>query len=271
MRKSNVLKLLLSLALVGLMAYSVCAETRLRLATTTSTYNSGLLDVLIPPFEKANNCKVDVIAVGTGKALKLGERGDADVVMVHARAAEDKFVAQGFGVDRRDLMHNDFVIIGPANDPAGLKGSANALEAFKKLALGKASFISRGDDSGTNKKERYIWKEAGEKPDGKWYIEAGQGMGAVLQMADEKKAYTLSDRGTFIAYEGKIDLVVLFDGDQILYNPYGVMAVNPKKNPGVKFKLAQKFIDYLTGPEGQKIIGSYKLKGKQLFFPDVMK
>ena len=271
MRKNLVLSSILSLALVGVMTFSVYAETRLRLATTTSTENSGLLRVLIPPFEKANKCKVDVVAVGTGKALKLGERGDADVVMVHARAAEDKFVAQGFGVNRRDLMHNDFVIIGPADDPGGLKGSANALDAFKKIASGKAQFVSRGDDSGTNKKERYIWKEAGVKPSGKWYIEAGQGMGAVLRMADEKKAYTLSDRGTFIAFEDKIDLVILFEGDQILYNPYGVMAVNPKKNPGVKFKLAQKFIDYLTGPEGQKIIGDYKLKGKQLFFPDVMK
>jgi tungstate transport system substrate-binding protein len=271
MRKSHVLSVMLSLVLVGLMTLSLSAETRLRLATTTSTENSGLLNVLIPPFEKANNCKVDVVAVGTGKALKLGERGDADVVMVHARAAEDKFVEQGFGIYRRDLMHNDFVIIGPAKDPAGIKGTANAIETFKKIALGKAPFISRGDNSGTNKKEKYIWKEAGIKPEGKWYIEAGQGMGAVLRMADEKKAYTLSDRGTFIAFEDKIDLVILSEGDQILYNPYGVIAVNPKKNPGVKFKLAEKFIDYLTGPKGQKIIGSYKLKGKQLFFPDVMK
>jgi tungstate transport system substrate-binding protein len=250
---------------------SAHAETRLRMSTTTSTEASGLLPVLLAPFEKANNVKVDVIAVGTGKALKLGENGDVDVVFVHARAAEDKFVAQGYGVDRRDVMYNDFVIVGPKNDPAKLKEAKTAVGAFKRLAEGKADFISRADDSGTDKKEKQLWKAAGITPKGKWYVEAGRGMGAVLQMAFEKKAYTLSDRGTFIAYEGKIDLVILFQGDKALFNPYGVIAVNPKKYPKANYKMAEKFINYVTGPEGQKVIADYKKNGKQLFFPDAKK
>jgi tungstate transport system substrate-binding protein len=269
MKKSIVI--LIGIAMVSALAAGVNAETRLRMSTTTSTRNSGLLKVLLPPFEKANNCKVDVIAVGTGKALKLGARGDVDVVFVHARKAEDKFVADGYGVDRKDVMHNDFIIIGPKSDPDGLKKAKTAVEAFKLLARGKAEFISRGDDSGTNKKEKQLWKAAGITPKGKWYVEAGQGMGAVLMMAFNKKAYTLTDRGTYIAYEDKIDLVILFEGDKAMYNPYGIMAVNPKKFPKVNFALARKFIDYVTGPEGRKIIAGYKLKGKQLFFPDVIK
>ena len=214
---------------------------------------------------------MDVIAVGTGKALKLGANGDVDVVFVHARKAEDKFVADGNGVDRRDVMHNDFVVVGPKGDPAGLKKAKTAVDAFKLLAEGKAEFISRGDDSGTNKKEKQLWKAAGITPKGKWYVEAGQGMGAVLQMAFNKKAYTMADRGTYIAYEDKIDLVILFQGDKAMYNPYGIIAVNPKKFPKVNYDLAKKFINYVTGPEGQKIIKEYKKKGKQLFFPDAIK
>jgi tungstate transport system substrate-binding protein len=198
----------------------------------------------------------------------LGENGDVDVVFVHARPAEDKFVADGHGVDRRDVMYNDFVIVGPKSDPDGLKTAKTAVEAFKAIAKGKADFISRGDDSGTNKKEKRLWKAAGITPKGKWYIEAGQGMGAVLQMAFQKKAYTLTDRGTYLAFTGKIDLVVLFQGDKALFNPYGIIAVNPKKYPKVNYKMAKKFIDYVTGPKGQKIIGDYKRNGKQLFFPD---
>jgi tungstate transport system substrate-binding protein len=247
------------------------AEPRLRMSTTTSTENSGLLKVLLPPFEKEAGVKVDVISVGTGKALKLGENGDVDVVLVHARPAEDKFVSQGFGVDRRDVMYNDFVIVGPKSDPDGLKKAKTAVEAFKILAEGKAPFISRGDDSGTHKKEKSLWKKAGITPKGAWYIEAGQGMGAVLQMAFNKKGYTLTDRGTYISQEGKLDLVILFQGDKALFNPYGVIAVNPAKHPKTQFALAKKFIDYITGPEGQKIIGSYKVNGKQLFFPDAKK
>jgi tungstate transport system substrate-binding protein len=265
------LSVLGAIILLGVAITSTHAETRLRMSTTTSTEASGLLPVLLVPFEKANNVKVDVIAVGTGKALKLGENGDVDVVFVHARAAEDKFVAQGYGVDRRDVMYNDFVIVGPKNDPAKLKEAKTAVEAFKRLAEGKADFVSRGDDSGTDKKEKQLWKAAGIKPAGKWYIEAGQGMGQVLQMAFDKKGYTLADRGTFIAYEGKIDLVILFQGDKALFNPYGVIAVNPKKYPKADYKMAKKFIDYVTGPEGQKVIANYKKNGKQLFFPDAKK
>ncbi len=259
------------LALSILLVSVVHSQTRLRMSTTTSTEASGLLSVLLPPFEKANNLKVDVIAVGTGKSLKLGENGDVDVVFVHARAAEDKFVADGYGVDRRDVMYNDFIIVGPKNDPAGVKEAKNAVDAFTRLAAGKADFISRGDDSGTHQKEKELWKAAGITPKGKWYLEAGQGMGAVLQMAYDKKGYALADRGTFIAQEDKLDLVILFQGDRALFNPYGVIAVNPKKHPHTRFELAEKFINYVTGPEGQKIIADFKLNGKQLFFPDAKK
>jgi len=246
------------------------AETRLKMSTTTSTDNSGLLKVLLPPFEKANDCSVDVIAVGTGKALKLGENGDVDVVFVHARAAEDKFVAAGFGVDRRDVMHNDFVVVGPASDPAGLKQAKDSKDAFGRLNKGLASFISRGDDSGTHKKEKAIWKAAGITPSGSWYSEAGQGMGAVLQIADEKKGYALADRGTYIAYQDKVDLVVCFEGDAILFNPYGIIAVNPAKHAHAKYDLAKKFIDYVVGAQGQKIIAEFKVKEQQLFIPDAI-
>lgn len=242
------------------------AETRLRMSTTTSTENSGLLKVLLPPFEKANNCVVDVVSVGTGKALKLGENGDVDVVLVHSRPAENKFVADGFGVDRRDVMYNDYILVGPKDDPAKVKEAKSAVEAFKKIADAKAEFISRGDDSGTHKQEKEIWKAAGVKPEGKWYVEAGQGMGAVLQMAFDKKAYTLADRGTFGAYEKKIDLVILLEGDKALFNPYGVIAVNPEKHPKANYALAKKFIEYLTSPEGKKIIAEFKVNDKQLFF-----
>ena len=267
----GLVSLVCALGLIVVLSATALSETRLRMSTTTSTEQSGLLTALLPPFEKANNVKVDVIAVGTGKSLKLGENGDVDVVFVHARALEDKFVAEGFGVDRRDVMYNDYIIVGPKEDPAGLKGSKSAVEAFTKLAAGKADFISRGDESGTNQKEKEIWKAAGIKPQGKWYSEAGQGMGPVLQMAFDKKGYTLADRGTYLAYEGKTDLVILFEGDKALFNPYGIIAVNPKKHPGVKYDLATKFMDYVTGPEGQKIIGDFKINGKQLFFPDAKK
>lgn len=263
--------LLLTLIITGTVIYPGHCEDRLRMSTTTSTENSGLLSVLIPPFEKAHHVKVDVISVGTGKALKLGENGDVDVVLVHARPAEEKFVADGYGVDRRDVMYNDFVLVGPRNDPARVKEAKTAIEVFKRLAQGKADFISRGDDSGTHQLEKTLWKAADVSPKGKWYIEAGQGMGAVLQMAFNKNAYTLADRGTYIAYESKIDLPILFEGDKLLLNPYGVIAVNPAKHPEVKYELAKKFIDYLTGPEGQRIIGDFKLNDKPLFFPDAKK
>ncbi len=245
--------------------------SRLRLATTTSTDNSGLLNVLLPPFEKETGMKVDVIAVGTGKAITLGKNGDVDVIMVHARAREDAFVAAGYGVNRSNLMHNDFVIIGPADDPARIKGLSSAAEAFRRIAASSSDFVSRADDSGTNIKEKFIWKEAAITPSGKWYKESGQGMGAVITMANDMKAYTLSDRGTFLSMKSNIDLVVLVQGDKNLYNPYGVIAVNPKRHDGINYKGAMAFIKYLTSKEGQDIIRSYKKNGEQLFYPDVLK
>ncbi|HMN03398.1 MAG TPA: substrate-binding domain-containing protein [Geobacter anodireducens] len=253
-------------ALLMLVTVAV-AEERLKMSTTTSTQDSGLLKVLLPPFEKRNNVKVDVIAVGTGQALKLGEAGDVDVVFVHARKLEDKFVADGFGVNRKDVMYNDFVIIGPKNDPAGIAKAKTAAEALKLIAAKEASFISRGDKSGTHTKELDLWKSGGIEPKGNWYVEAGQGMGPVITMATERRAYTLTDRGTYNAFKGaKTDLVILFQGEKGLFNPYGIMAVNPKKFPHVKYDLAMKLIDYITGPEGLKIIADYKAHGEPVFF-----
>ncbi|MDO8444732.1 MAG: substrate-binding domain-containing protein [Deltaproteobacteria bacterium] len=247
---------------------SAHAETRLRMSTTTSTENSGLLKVLLPPFEKSCDCKVDVIAVGTGKALKLGETGDVDVVFVHARELEEKFVADGFGVNRKDVMYNDFVIIGPSSDPAGVKEVRTAAEAFSTISAKNAVFISRGDESGTHQKEKEIWEVAGGIPKGSWYVEAGQGMGEVINMATERQGYTLADRGTYIAYKKKSDLVLLYEGDKALFNPYGVIAVNPKKHPHVKYDLAMKLIEFLISKEGQGIIANFNVNGEQLFFPD---
>lgn len=247
---------------------SALAEERLRMSTTTSTENSGLLKVLLPPFEKRCDCIVDVVAVGTGKALKMGEMGDVDVVFVHARNLEDKFVADGFGVGRKDVMYNDFVIIGPSSDPAGVKGAGSAAEAFSSIAAKNAAFISRGDESGTHQKEKEIWKGAGLTPKGNWYVEAGQGMGEVIIMATEKLGYTLADRGTYIAYRKKSDLVLLYEGDKALFNPYGVIAVDPKRHPHVKYDLATKLADYLTSREGQGTIADFKINGEHLFFPN---
>ena len=255
------------LIVVGLFTTTAHADTRLKMSTTTSTQDSGLLKVLLPPFEKANNCKVDVIAVGTGQALKSGESGDVDVVFVHARTMEDKFVADGFGVNRRDVMYNDFVIIGPKNDPAGIASAKSAAEALKLIAARQATFVSRGDKSGTHTKERELWKLAGVEPKAAWYLEAGQGMGPVITMATESRAYTLTDRGTYNAFKGaKTDLAILFQGEKGLFNPYGIIAVNPKKFPHAQFDLATKLIDYITGPEGQRIISAFKAHGEPVFF-----
>jgi tungstate transport system substrate-binding protein len=256
----------LLLLLVVLTALPAGAEERLRMSTTTSTENSGLLSVLLPPFEKKFDCKVDVVAVGTGKALKLGEAGDVDVVFVHARSLEDKFVANGFGVNRRNVMYNDFVLLGPRDDPAGAGKAKSATDAYRAIAAKGIPFISRGDESGTHQKEKEIWASAGVVPRGAWYIEAGQGMGEVITMATEKRGYTLSDRGTYIAFRKKTDLVVVRQGDKNLWNPYGIIAVNPKKHAHVKFDLAMKFIDFVTGPEGQSLIAGFKVDGEPLFF-----
>jgi tungstate transport system substrate-binding protein len=263
-------KLVLLLPLISLLLTVACGQEALTLATTTSTYDSGLLNVLLPPFEKANHVKVKVVAVGTGQALALGRRGDADVVLVHARAQEDKFVAQGHGIDRRDVMYNDFVIVGPPSDPAGIKGMKSAAAAFARIAQAKATFVSRGDDSGTHSKEKAIWAKAGLSPSsGAWYLSVGQGMGQTLTLAGEKGAYTLSDRGTYLAYQGKLNLTILVEGDEMLFNPYGVMAVNPSRHPQIKYDLALKFIDYITSPEARRIIAEFGKEkyGQPLFFP----
>lgn len=243
------------------------ASEHLRLATTTSTENSGLLAELIPPFEQANDCQVDVIAVGTGKAIKLGETGDVDVILVHARSKEDKFVDEGYGVDRRDVMYNDFVILGPENDPAGIKGMQDAASAMGKIAGAKATFVSRGDDSGTHTREKQLWKAAGVTPAGDWYLEAGRGMGEVIIMASERQGYTLSDRATYLAFkEKKNPLRIVVEGDERMFNPYGVIMVNPQKHPHVKIELAEKFIDFLTSAEGKALIKGYHRSGEQLFY-----
>jgi len=265
-RISRISETLLVLVLLLLTALQAGAEERLRMSTTTSTENSGLLAVLLPPFEKRFGCKVDVVAVGTGKALKLGEAGDVDVVFVHARALEDKFVANGFGVNRRDVMFNDFVVVGPPGDPAGVGKTQSALEAFRAISSKGSPFISRGDESGTHQKEKEIWASAGIVPKGAWYAEAGQGMGEVLTMAAQKRGYTLSDRGTYIAFRKKTDLVVVRQGDKNLWNPYGIIAVNPKKHAHVKYDLAMKLVEFVSGPEGRSLIAGYKVDGEQLFF-----
>lgn len=248
-------------------------EKEIILSTTTSTYDSGLLDELIPVFEKKYKISVTPIAVGTGEALKMGERGEVDVVLVHARSAEDKFVDEGFGVNRKDVMHNDFVIIGPEEDPAEIKGNENVTEAFKKMSEKQMLFISRGDDSGTHKKEIKIWEEAGVEPKGDWYLEAGQGMAGTIMIANEKDAYTLTDRGTYLAQQKNIQLKILFEGDPLLLNPYGIIAVNPDKHTNINYERAIKFIDFITSEEGQEIIKNFGIVkyGQPLFFPDVIK
>lgn len=266
--KKSTIIIAVVIIITGFWANGWTAE-RLRLSTTTSTDNTGLLAHILPPFEKKHNVKVDVIAVGTGKALKLAENGDVDVTMVHAPKAEFKFVKAGFGVNRRSLMANYFMIAGPSEDSAGVNKASTAEQAFQMIAKDKVPFVSRGDNSGTHMKELEIWKKAGIKPEGTWYIEAGSGMGAVLSMADEKKGYTLTDRGTYLKYLDKIQIRGIFErNSETLYNPYAVIAVNPARHPKVKYELAMALIAWLTSPDGQAMIGGFKDKtGKVLFTP----
>lgn len=243
----------------------------LTLATTTSTEDSGLLVFILPDFEREYGVKVEVIAVGTGQALKLGEDGNADVLLVHARSLEDEFMQAGHGVRREDVMYNDFVIVGPPEDPAGIAGMTDAAAALKQIAGNNSPFVSRGDDSGTHTKEQAVWQAAGLEPSGDWYISAGQGMGAVLTMADEQKAYTLSDRATYLArtLEGT-ELEVLVEGDPVLFNPYGVIAVDPQKSPKINAGLANTFIDWLISVPVQEKISEFGIDqfGAPLFIPD---
>ena len=286
------------IAAIFLMAWGVTAEDKIiKMSTTTSTQASGLLDVLLPELEKDTGIQVKVIAKGTGAAIRDGIDGNVDVIFVHAKAREDKFVSDGHGTKRYAIMHNDFVILGPAGDPAKIKGMAHTPEALKNIADSNALFISRGDDSGTHTKEQALWQETGvqiEKTTNtivkkgkrreinflhpasseKWYRSIGQGMGKTLMFADEKQAYTLADRGTYIKYKfGRdvpIELDVLCEGDPMLANPYGLIPINPKKHPHVKDKLAEQFAQWLISERGQAVIANYRLLGKQLFYPDAL-
>jgi tungstate transport system substrate-binding protein len=277
--------------------FNAGADEAIKMSTTTSTQASGLLDVLLPAFTKKTGVEVKVIAKGTGAAIRDGMDGNVDVIFVHAKAREENFIADGYGTKRYAVMHNDFVILGPPEDPAGIRGMHNAAEALEKIAAVGAKFISRGDDSGTHTKEQTLWAATGlplevetiyivrngERGEvsfthpagsGEWYLSIGQGMGKTIVYADEKRAYTLSDRGTYIKYRyGRnepLDLVILCEGDSALYNPYGVIPVNPTKHPHVKFKLAEEFAGWLVSKKAQTLIANYRVHGKQLFYPDAI-
>ncbi len=278
-------------------SFVTAAEKVIKMSTTTSTENSGLLDVLLPEFEKDTGIKIKVFAKGTGAAIRDGMDGNVDIIFVHAKAREEQFVADGYGAYRLAVMHNDFIILGPAADPAGIKGMKNGSEALKKIAEAKASFVSRGDDSGTHTKEQALWKATGlplqtqrteivvkgQKKGltfmypgglGEWYLSIGQGMGKTLTFADEKRAYTLADRGTYLEYKyGKqpaVELDILCEGDPLLFNPYGIIPINPKKYPHVKFDLADHFAKWLVSPKVQAMIARYKIQGQQAFYPDAI-
>lgn len=280
-----------------LVGTGICSDKVLKMSTTTSTQSSGLLDILLPAYEKATGVKIKVIAKGTGAAIRDGQDGNVDVIFVHAKGREEAFVAEGYGTKRYAVMHNDFVIIGPDADPAGIKGSSDAGASLKKIAEAKQKFVSRGDDSGTHTKEQFLWAQSGVplvkqtqtivKKGAKkeissmrpansdtWYLSIGQGMGKTITFTEEKQAYTMTDRGTYIKYKyGKtpaVDLTIVTEGGADLANPYGIIPVNPKKHPSVQYDLAVQFAEWLVSPEGQKIIGDYRLEGKQLFYPDAM-
>ena len=254
------------------LAAAVQAQNRfITVASTTSTEQSGLFPHLLPVFTKATGIDVHVVALGTGQALDLARRGDADVVFVHDRAAEQKFIDQGYGVGRHNVMYNDSVLIGPKSDPAHVKGMKDASAALKKIAAAKVPFVSRGDRSGTNMAELRLWKTAGFSPEDlkqAWYRDTGSGMGPSLNTAASMNAYILSDRGTWLSFKNPQELEIVVEGDKVLFNQYGVMLVNPAKFPSIKKDDGQKFVDWLVSPEGQKTIAAYKVNGKELFFPN---
>jgi tungstate transport system substrate-binding protein len=296
--KKKILVWLGVMCLIGSLGGNASASEKvLKMSTTTSTESSGLLDLLLPEFKKDTGIEVKVIAKGTGAAIRDGVDGNVDVIFVHARVPEDKFVADGFGTKRYAVMHNDFVIIGPDADPAGIKGMSDAGKALGKIAAAKAIFVSRGDDSGTHTKEQELWVESGaslieqtqkiiskgkEKAvsfkvpagSGDWYVSIGQGMGKTITFAEEKQGYTMTDRGTYIKYKyGKtpsVELDILCEGGDALANPYGIIPVNPKKHPHVQYDMAMQFVNWIISERGQKLIGGYQLEGKQLFFPDAL-
>jgi tungstate transport system substrate-binding protein len=261
--------IVVTLAVLALAAQA--QERFITVASTTSTEQSGLFGYLLPIYEQQTGVKVRVVALGTGQALDVGRRGDADVVFVHARAAEEKFLAEGQGVRRYPVMYNDFVLIGPKSDPAKVGGGKDILAAMKKVEASQSPFVSRGDRSGTHMAELDLWKAAGvdiDKRKGAWYRDTGQGMGPALNTASSMNAYILADRGTWLAFKNRGDLAILVEGDKRLFNQYGVMLVNPEKHPNVKKDLGQQFIDWLVSPAGQKAIADYKINGEQLFYPN---
>ena len=263
---------LVLLAVVAMPA--VAAERFITVASTTSTENSGLFGFILPKFQQATGIEVRVVAVGTGQAIKNAERGDADVLFVHHQPSEEQFVAQGFGVKRYDVMYNDYVLLGPQSDPAGLKGTKDIVAALSRIAATAAPFVSRGDDSGTHKLELSLWEAAGidvKKASGSWYREAGSGMGATLNTASGLDAYTISDRGTWISFKNKGRLGLVVEGDPRLFNQYGVIPVNPVKHPHVKARDGQAFTDWLISDQGQKAIADFRVEGQQLFFPNAKK
>jgi tungstate transport system substrate-binding protein len=250
---------------------SLAADRSILLQSTTSTANSGLYDYILPRFTDKTGIQVNVVAVGTGQAIKNAQNGDGDVLLVHAKSAEEKFVAEGYGVERFDVMYNDFIIVGPPSDPAGIEGMKDAPAALRKLAEKQAVFASRGDNSGTHKKEQALWQAAGidhSESSGRWYRETGSGMGATLNTAVGMGAYTMTDRGTWISFKNKGDYKILVEGDPNLFNQYGVILVNPEKHPNVKAEAGQAFIDWILGDQGQEAIAAYRLNGQQLFFPN---
>jgi tungstate transport system substrate-binding protein len=271
MLRRTILGIAAAVLLPLLGAGTIAQDRSITVASTTSTEQSGLFAHLLPAFTAKTGIQVNVVAVGTGQALDIGRRGDADVVFVHDRATEDKFMGEGQGVKRFDVMYNDFIVVGPKSDPAHIAGSKDVLDAFRKIEVARATFISRGDRSGTNAAELRYWKDAGiniEAVKGGWYKEIGQGMGPALNTAAAVNAYTLSDRGTWLSFKNRGDLAILVKGDSRLFNQYGVMVVNPEKHPNVKVAEGQAFVDWLISPDGQAAIAAYKINGEQLFFPN---
>ena len=275
MRYSWLLKVAaIALVTVTLTAPVSATDKSIVVQSTTSTANSGLYDAILPKFTEKTGIKVNVVAVGTGQAIKNAMNGDGDVLLVHAKPAEDKFVADGYGVERFDVMYNDFIVVGPAADPAKVAGMKDAAAAMKKIASAEAAFASRGDNSGTHQQEMVLWKAAGVDPtgaSGTWYRETGSGMGATLNTAVGMSAYVLTDRGTWISFKNKADYRILVEGDKALFNQYGAILVNPQKHPNVKVEEGQAFIDWILGDEGQAAIAAYKVDGQQLFFPNAKK
>jgi tungstate transport system substrate-binding protein len=270
-RRNVIAAAIVGLSLLGLQGAAVAQQNFITVASTTSTEQSGLFKHLLPVFEKKTGTQVRVVALGTGQALDMGRRGDADVVFVHDKVAEEKFVADGFGVRRFEVMYNDFVLVGPKADPAKIAGSKDIIDAYKKIAAGAAPFASRGDKSGTHAAELRLWKDAGVDPNagkGTWYRETGSGMGPTLNTASAMNAYSFTDRGTWLSFKNRGDLVIVVEGDQKLFNQYGVMLVNPAKHPHVKKDLGQAFVDWVISPEGQQAIAAYKIGTDQLFFPN---